>query len=70
VLDGGTIYIGGSFTHVAPPTGGGQPRKRIAALDAASGLATAWNPNANDVVSSLAVSETSPSSPRMRFHYA
>ncbi len=63
VRDGGTIYTGGVFTQVHPhptqvnPTGaGGQPRNRIAALDAATGTATAWNPNANGGVYALAVS--------------
>jgi trimeric autotransporter adhesin len=36
---GSTIYVGGFFSNV-----GGQPRNRIAALDAATGLATAWDP--------------------------
>ena len=35
---------------------GGQPRNFIAALDAATGLATAWNPNPNERIYSLAVS--------------
>ena len=39
---GSTVYAGGSFTSI-----GGQPRNYIAALDATSGAATAWNPNAN-----------------------
>jgi hypothetical protein len=37
---GGTIYLGGLFTGVA-----GQERKGLAAVDAATGLATAWNPS-------------------------
>jgi trimeric autotransporter adhesin len=35
---------------------GGQTRNRIAALDATTGDATAWNPNANSQVYALAVS--------------
>ena len=50
-LSGGTVYAGGSFTSI-----GGQPRSRIAALDAASGAAIAWDPNANNDVRALAVS--------------
>lgn len=37
---GSTIYVGGFFSNV-----GGQPRHRIAALDAGTGLATAWDPS-------------------------
>jgi hypothetical protein len=50
-VSGSTVYAGGGFTHI-----GGQPRNRIAALDATSGLATFWNPNANVDVYALAVS--------------
>ena len=45
------MYAGGTFTSV-----GGQTRNRIAALDAATGTATAWNPNANFQVWALDVS--------------
>src|SRR5216684_6714304 len=50
-LSGSTIYVGGFFASV-----GGQSRNNIAALDASSGLATDWSPNANQWVQSLAVS--------------
>ena len=50
-VSGGTVYAGGYFNSI-----GGQPRNSIAALDAASGAATAWNPNANGDVHALAVS--------------
>ncbi len=40
VVDGGTVYVAGGFTSI-----GGQPRNGAAALDATTGLATAWNPN-------------------------
>lgn len=46
---GSTIYVGGNFTTI-----GGQPRNRIAALDATTGAATDWNPNADRPVWSLA----------------
>ncbi len=40
-----TVYVGGSFTSI-----GGRPRSRIAAVDMATGTATAWNPSANSSV--------------------
>ena len=36
-----TVYVGGDFDHL-----GGQARNNIAELDAATGAATSWNPNA------------------------
>jgi len=47
----GGWYIGGLFTSI-----GGQPRNRIAALDAADGTATTFDPNADRTVEALAVS--------------
>ena len=41
-VSGSTVYAGGTFTSI-----GGQTRNNIAALDASSGAATAWNPDAN-----------------------
>jgi len=41
-VSGSTVYVGGYFDTI-----GGQTRRGIAALDAVSGLATAWNPNSN-----------------------
>jgi len=52
----GTVYVGGSFTRVGPRSGGGVTRYSIAALDAATGAATAWNPSTNGTVSAIAVS--------------
>ena len=52
-VSGSTIYVGGDFTSI-----GGQARGRIAALDATTALATAWNPGAAgfDGVTALLVS--------------
>ncbi len=50
-VSGSTVYAGGLFTSI-----GGQMRNHIAALDAGSGLATGWDPNADANVSALAVS--------------
>jgi urease beta subunit len=52
-LSGTTVYVGGYFDTI-----GGQPRSHIAALDSATGTATAWNPNASGYVSTLALSGT------------
>ncbi len=43
VAAGDTVYTGGDFTTLA---GGASPRSRIAAVDAASGTPTAWDPDA------------------------
>jgi hypothetical protein len=45
---GSTIYAGGGFTTI-----GGISRNCIAAIDIASGLASAWDPNANDTVKAI-----------------
>ena len=55
-VSGSTVYAGGLFSSI-----GGQNRNNIAALDASSGLATAWDPDAGgdypyDYVQALAVS--------------
>jgi len=53
-VTGNTVYAAGTFTSI-----GGQARNNIAALDATSGAATAWNPNAgnsvNTSVSTMAI---------------
>ncbi len=56
-VSGSVVYVGGEFTE-SPwgPSIGGQQRNRLAALDATTGSATAWNPNANATVLALAVS--------------
>jgi hypothetical protein len=53
-VSGSTVYAGGQFTRM----GGffGQSRNYIAALDATTGAATSWNPNANSFVLTLAAS--------------
>ena len=40
LLDGTTLYVGGSFTQM-----GGATRTNLAALDTLTGAATAWNPS-------------------------
>jgi hypothetical protein len=56
VVDGNTIYIGGDFTQVSPTWGGPwTQRNHLAALDALTGSATSWNPDANGSVRCLAV---------------
>lgn len=43
IYDDGLVYIGGEFAAV-----GGEPREDIAAIDASTGHATAWNPSAHN----------------------
>ena len=50
-VSGATVYAGGAFSTI-----GGESRQDIAALDAATGLATAWDPHAVGAVYALAVS--------------
>ena len=53
VLSGSTVYVGGSFTSI-----GGQQRRGIAALNASTGQATSWNPNASNWVRAIAIKGT------------
>jgi hypothetical protein len=53
LVDGATVYLGGSFISM-----GGQPRSRIAAVDASTALATSWNPNADLDVRAMVLSDT------------
>jgi hypothetical protein len=54
-VSAGTVYVGGTFDQI-----GGQVRASIAAVDAATGLATAWNPGTpgDGAVFALAVDGT------------
>ena len=52
---GNTIYIGGSFTAVGAIGGPPVARNGLAAIDATTGMATDWNPDANGLVAALAV---------------
>ena len=51
VVTNSAIYVGGNFTCI-----GDSSRGYIAALDPATGLATAWNPGSSGAVDALAVS--------------
>jgi hypothetical protein len=50
-VSGSTVYLGGSFSGA-----GGAVRSNIAAVDATTGLATSWSPNANGFVRAMVVS--------------
>lgn len=47
---GGVVYAGGAFLNI-----GGQPRARLAALDAAGNAIAGWNPGANAEVDAFAL---------------
>jgi len=47
----GTVYVGGYLTEI-----GGQPRNHLAAVDAATGIVTSWNPGADQAVATIAFS--------------
>ncbi len=59
IVSGSTVYAGGAFTEI-----GGEPRKDVAAVcataecegEVAAGKATAWKPEANNTVVTLALS--------------
>src|SRR5207245_1655444 len=51
----GKILIGGAFTTLSPNGGATVTRNRIARLNPDGTLDTAFNPNANDIVQSIAV---------------
>ena len=53
---GDRIYLGGTFTSLTDPaTGATVARSRLAAVDAATGVPTSWNPGADNTVRALAV---------------
>ncbi len=54
-VSGNTVYLGGAFTG-SDAVNGSATRDYAAAVDANSGLVTAWNPNLNGQVSALTVS--------------
>ncbi len=56
-VSGNTVYAGGNFNGVNSI--GGADRNRIAALDASSGAATSWDPNADGITRALALSPDS-----------
>jgi hypothetical protein len=53
-LRGDTVCVGGNFTSI-----GGQPRRFLAAVDARTGQALAWDPNPDEKVNAIALSENS-----------
>jgi hypothetical protein len=57
-LSGNTVYLGGGFSgaNAINANTTGVPRNYAAAVDATSGIATGWNPYANDDVNAIAVS--------------
>src|SRR5439155_26993023 len=55
VLSGSVLYVGGDFTDFGVPPAD-SARNKVAALDIATGIPTAWNPGANFPVRALAVS--------------
>jgi hypothetical protein len=54
-VSGPTVYLGGDFSG-ANAINGSLPRNHAAAVDASTGTATPWDPNANSIVSAFAVS--------------
>lgn len=50
-VSGSTIYVGGTFTTI-----GGQSRSNIAAVSTTEGMATAWDPSADNAVNAIALS--------------
>ncbi|MDO1451228.1 PQQ-binding-like beta-propeller repeat protein [Rhodocytophaga aerolata] len=50
-ISGNTVYVGGQFTSI-----GGQNRSNLAAVDAATALATAWMPEADSIVNAIILS--------------
>jgi trimeric autotransporter adhesin len=57
-VDGHTVYIAGTFTQVEDHAGHVLPRAHVAAINATTGAATAWNPGASGAVRALAIGST------------
>lgn len=61
VESGGVVYLGGEFTGMVPPKAEGDaglvPRRHLAALEAAGGTLTDWNPDADGPVRAMALSQ-------------
>lgn len=55
-LHGSSVIIGGAFTAIGGV--GGIPRRYVAALDAQTGAATAWNPGAGNMVRTFAIRDS------------
>ena len=51
IIVGNTMYVAGTFTNV-----GGAARNNLAAINLSTGVATSWNPNVDNWVTSLAMS--------------
>ena len=49
LVDGSLIYVGGEFDNI-----GGEDRSNIAAINTTTGLATSWNPDANQNIKAMA----------------
>jgi trimeric autotransporter adhesin len=54
VVNGTTVYAGGTFTHVGGAAGA--VRNNLAAIDTSTGQATTWDPNPDGSVNTLALS--------------
>jgi trimeric autotransporter adhesin len=52
----GVVYVGGKFTQMIDSDGTVRARSHLAAISAADGHLLPWNPGANNIVRSLAVS--------------
>lgn len=57
-VSGGTVYLGGTFTQVDDRSGHVLVRDHLAAFNAVTGAATAWNPGASGAVRALVVGST------------
>ncbi len=55
-VSGSNVYLGGDFTTVDSVPGDNKIRNRAAAVNAATGIATSWNPNLNSAVRAIALS--------------